>query len=149
MKVGIHQEGISDILKAVTLEDFERNVMAIVEQICAEKSLKTNSGEIWAIMEYINEHCCDYEMSLEMLREQFGYGITQLSHIIKEHLGESFRTYVTTLRMKKAQELLKTGMTVADISVKVGYGSVSHFIKTFKTFYGHKPSFFRNGNRGI
>jgi AraC-like DNA-binding protein len=35
-------------------------------------------------------------------------------------------------------------MTIAEISETVGYGSVSHFIKTFRSYFGNKPSFFRD-----
>jgi YesN/AraC family two-component response regulator len=143
IKVTIHQEEISNVLKTVSPEDFKRYALIIAEQLCASESGSISDANMQPVMEYIRIHCCDYEMSLEMLREQFGFSITQLSHLIKEYAGESFRIYVTNLRMEKAMELLKTGMSVAEISSRVGYSSVSHFIKTFRSFYGNKPSFYR------
>jgi AraC-like DNA-binding protein len=144
IKFSIQQEWISNILKSTSPEDFRKNMLVIAEQLCASEPANTNGTIVRPIMDYIRAHSCDYSMSLEMLREQFGYSITQLSHMIKDFSGESFRTYVTALRMEKARELLKTDMTVAEISGMVGYGSVSHFIKTFRSHFGNKPSSFRN-----
>jgi AraC-like DNA-binding protein len=142
-KTAIQQEEINNVLKAASPEDFKRHALIIAEQLCTLGAAITSDAAMRPIMEYIRLHACDYEMSLEMLREQFGYSITQLSHMIKEYAGEPFRIHVTKLRMEKAKDLLKTGMTVAEISGQVGYGSVSHFIKTFRSFFGNKPSFYR------
>jgi AraC-like DNA-binding protein len=146
MKVNIRQERISDVLKAGSPEDFERNALSISEHICTAGPVQINDV-MRPIMEYIHSHCCDYEMSLEMLREQFGCNITKLSQMIKEYTGETFRAYVTNLRMEKAKDLLKARLTIAEISSQVGYGSVSHFLKTFRSFFGHKPSFYREHYR--
>ncbi|MDR1059410.1 MAG: helix-turn-helix transcriptional regulator [Treponema sp.] len=144
LRLEIRQKWFSDVLKADSPEEFRKNVLEISERICASKLAQSKDTSMAPIMEFIRLHSCDYEMSLEMLREQFGYSITQLSHMIKDYAGESFRNYVTTLRMEKAREFLKTDASIAEISSLIGYGSVSHFIKTFRSFYGKNPSSFRD-----
>ena len=43
-------------------------------------------------------------------------------------------------RLKKAHDLLmNTGMNVTETAFEVGYENVSHFIKAYKTKYGHTP----------
>jgi AraC-like DNA-binding protein len=140
MRININQEKISEALMAGIPAAFKEKTLVILEHICTAKTTVVNPEAMAPIMEYIRAHGCNYNMSLELLHEEFGFSITQLSHMIKSYSGESFRTYVTSIRMKKAQELLETDLPIAEIAVQVGYGSVSHFIKTFRTFYGKNPS---------
>jgi AraC-like DNA-binding protein len=148
MKATILQEQISEVLKADSPEDFKRKALIISEHLCSVESARNNEVSMVPIMEYIRLHCCDYGISLEILHEQFGFNISQLSRMINKYTGESFRSCIANLRMEKAKELLKTDATIGEISAKVGYGSVSHFIKTFKAYYGKKPTSFRSQDAG-
>lgn len=135
-------------LKQACLSDSTKKFMeisdAILSQLCAPQSPNCEEQDIQKIILFIHEHCCDYNMSLDLIQEKFGYSISQLSAMIKEYLGESFRSYLISLRMEKAKNLLKTELRVAEISEQVGYSSVSHFMKTFRNYFGEKPSYFRN-----
>lgn len=62
----------------------------------------------------------------------------QLKSGFKDLYGETIKSYVTALRMKQAYALLPTH-NVNDTAAMLGYKSVSHFISTFKKFYGQTP----------
>lgn len=55
--------------------------------------------------------------------------------------GVSFTNYVRIIRLKKAIELMKTGdYSLLDISIKVGFSSLSYFSKSFKQQFNITPS---------
>lgn len=62
----------------------------------------------------------------------------ELKKGFKEIYGESIRKYTIELRMKKAYVLLKTHR-VNDTAEILGYKNASHFINTFKKYYGETP----------
>ncbi|QNA45873.1 helix-turn-helix domain-containing protein [Lacibacter sediminis] len=52
--------------------------------------------------------------------------------------------WIRKKRLEKAQELLSsTNMTVTDICYTLGFESVAHFSRLFKSHFGHPPSEFR------
>ncbi len=67
-----------------------------------------------------------------------------VSKYIKEKSGVTFCENVQKIRMKKAEELLKTtNMTVETIAGKSGYPSVEHFNRKFRKIHGLTPVQFR------
>ena len=62
----------------------------------------------------------------------------------KQHTGENFSDYLTSLRVQTAQDLLHTTiLRIADIAARVGYGTASHFISVFKSACGVTPTEYR------
>lgn len=71
------------------------------------------------------------------------------SRTLRRHLdaeGVSFRQLVDEIRMALAEEMLGIpGMTMEDISARLGYSEVSNFLHAFKRCKGQTPSQFRKG----
>lgn len=95
------------------------------------------------VMDYLNAHFCDYDITLQQVAEATGIGINRAGTILREETGHSFKTVLTQLRMDRAKELLRTGMSVSDVASGVGYGSASYFIKVFKSSEGITPDAYR------
>lgn len=66
---------------------------------------------------------------------------SQLKKGFKTLYGKTIGQYVIDLRMKKALTLLERHQ-VNEMAELLGYKSVSHFINTFKKFYGESPKRF-------
>ena len=67
-----------------------------------------------------------------------------LSRIIKKNTGSTFKELLQSKRLNKAQELLKnTDISIADISVMVGYDNTSFFHRLFRRNFGCSPGNFR------
>ena len=78
------------------------------------------------------------------------YQLTHLgtSDYFKKEEGESYISYLTGVRMKKAAELLKTtDEKTYVIAAKVWYDEPNYFSYVFKKRYGVSPNKFR-GKRG-
>ncbi|MBR2377243.1 MAG: helix-turn-helix transcriptional regulator [Clostridia bacterium] len=62
----------------------------------------------------------------------------------KESLNKSPVQFRNELRLKKSKTYLEYGdISVQEISDTLGYATVSHFIKEFKTYYGFSPLKYR------
>jgi len=59
-------------------------------------------------------------------------------------MGFSFVEYLNGVRIKEAQNLLlKTDMSIVDISQTVGYKSLTHFGRVFKNVTGSSPRHYK------
>jgi AraC-like DNA-binding protein len=68
-----------------------------------------------------------------------------LSRLFRQHYGESFQAYLQSLRLQKAEELLRESrLPVASISRRVGYRDVSRFGQHFKRRFGKSPVRYRD-----
>jgi AraC family transcriptional regulator, regulatory protein of adaptative response / methylphosphotriester-DNA alkyltransferase methyltransferase len=69
----------------------------------------------------------------------------QLQRVFTEVHGSTFRTTLRSIRMARAQDLLRTDMPIADIARKVGYTQPAQFAKAFRRTFGQSPTEFRTG----
>lgn len=100
------------------------------------------------VMDYLNSHFSDYDISVQQVAEAVGIGINRTSAIIREETGHSFKTVLTQLRISQAKKLLASGTSVADVASQVGYNSASYFIKVFKSSEGITPDAYRKSRYG-
>ena len=64
--------------------------------------------------------------------------------LFKQYFGHSFVTYLTDLRMKKAEDLMRTSsLSIKKIGRIVGYPDPNYFTKVFRRVRGVSPSEFR------
>ena len=84
------------------------------------------------------------EISLTELADSVNLSVWRLSHIFQSDLGMSPIKYLKLLRMEKAKNLLeKSGLSVKEITYRVGINDESHFTRDFKKVYGKAPSHYR------
>lgn len=120
---------------------FEFSDQDLIYDIAQSSNLKASQ-----MKRYITEHCST--ITLEELADHFFMSKAYASRYIKENLHENYSLIVEKARMNKAKEyLLKTDLSVVEISQKVGYSSQSYFISIFHTLCGISPLQFRLSNR--
>ena len=67
-----------------------------------------------------------------------------LSRMLKKNTGQTFKELLQTKRLSKASDLLKnTDISIADISVLVGYDNTSFFHRLFRRVYNMSPRDYR------
>lgn len=80
-------------------------------------------------------------LSLDELSKLSGRSLSAFKREFQEKYKASPAAWIKEKRLDHANFLLKnTRQNVAEISLLVGYESVSHFIKAFKERYGHTPN---------
>ena len=81
-------------------------------------------------------------VTMKSLAEEFHYNESYLSALISEKTGQTFTSLMRTLRLSRAEEILRTTPTIklADVCERVGYNDTVRFIKDFKEKYGVTPA---------
>ncbi|TGL52473.1 AraC family transcriptional regulator [Leptospira wolffii] len=64
--------------------------------------------------------------------------------IFKSVYGMTPHRYLTFVRIDRAKRMLKEGVSVSEVSARIGFESTSTFSGTFKKYAGLSPSSFRS-----
>lgn len=93
------------------------------------------------ITQYIQYNYCT-RLSLNDLSEHFGYTASYINRIFKKELGVSPLQYITTLKIEKAKELLRspTPLDIREIAAAIGYEDARYFSRVFKNETGMTPT---------
>lgn len=84
------------------------------------------------------------DLSVEHLCKQFYLSRKQLNTLFLKNVNESPKKYVNHQRILKARDMLITTDKSSDqIAEAVGINDYNYFIKVFKAFDSHTPSFYR------
>lgn len=142
-------EQISMLLTISDAQSVHYALLQLIPSMCAHAQSLSSRAVVSAsglVMEYIHHHFCEYDISAQSIAEAVGIGINRTTAIIKEATGQSCKSYLIRLRLDKAKALLlESDAPISDICCQVGYNSVSHFIKVFKSTTGKTPDAFRRG----
>ncbi len=86
----------------------------------------------------------DDDGNVDALASRLGVGERQLRRLFREHLGASPITVAQTRRVLFAKQLIhETGMSMVDVALAAGFGSLRRFNQTFRALYGRPPSALR------
>ena len=102
----------------------------------------TESENLIPIFRYMQEN---YKtVTLGSMSGYFHYSERHMKRVIKKYTGYSFSENIMRIRMAQARHLLmKTALSVAEVSEEVGYADVSSFRYAFKKYYHVSPKEFR------
>jgi signal transduction histidine kinase/DNA-binding response OmpR family regulator len=91
----------------------------------------------------IEEQLSDPDLNVENLGQQISLSRTQLYRKVKSLTNCSPNELLRIIRLKKAYHLLSTtGLTISEVTYRVGFTSPSYFTKCFKEYYNESPSDF-------
>jgi transcriptional regulator GlxA family with amidase domain len=85
------------------------------------------------------------ELSLAEMAQSVNLSVWRLCHIFKSDVGMPPIRYLRQLRMERAKDLLESSfLSVKEIAYQVGLSDESHFVRDFKSTYGHSPAHYRS-----
>lgn len=91
------------------------------------------------LLEYIQSHIADSQLSLERIAQHFNHHKIYLNRIFKEKLGISIYQYILMSRVSMAKRLLEESSDVQYCCEACGFNDYNNFIRTFKRFTGKPP----------
>ncbi|GAB4410792.1 MAG: hypothetical protein OHK0032_06590 [Thermodesulfovibrionales bacterium] len=95
------------------------------------------------IATYIEEKYME-GLTLDKLAAMAGMNKFRLCRAFKGRFGQTFKSYLNSVRIKNAAELLKSpDLSISEIAYIAGYGSIVHFERIFKERYGISPVEYR------
>ena len=96
-------------------------------------------------LEYIDRYYAKQELSLESVSDVLGLNSTYFCRLFKRITGRGFTEYLNFVRITKSEELLQnTSLSILDISLEVGFSSVSYYNRVFKKMKNCTPSVYRS-----
>jgi transcriptional regulator GlxA family with amidase domain len=121
----------------------ECSMVAVVSQlrpyVRSKRSVATvSSAKIKRAQDYIQEHCAR-NISLRALAAQVELSPYHLVRSFRKHYGIPPHVYLMQARVERAQLLLRSGMSLAEVAIRTGFVDQSHFTRHFKRFSGVTP----------
>ncbi|WP_326520624.1 helix-turn-helix domain-containing protein [Xanthomonas sp. 3058] len=98
---------------------------------------------------HLGEHYAE-PLTLGDLARQAHVSQSHLGFLFREELGTTFKPLLQRLRIQKAKELLhaQQKLRITEVALKVGFGDLSHFEKSFRRLVGICPRQFRKTHGG-
>lgn len=99
------------------------------------------------IVVYINNNYMS-NLTLESVSKNFYISPFYFTRIFKKVTGFTFIEYLNNIRTKEAMRLLReTKLNIREVGEMVGFGSISHFGRIFKSITGDSPLKYRQKNK--
>lgn len=112
---------------------------------CAQNAQddKVSNGYVEQIQNYVRQHYIDGFTSVQV-QEACGLSYKYAGTLFKEVTGQTIKEYQCTLRLRKAEQLLKeTNKSIAEIAQLTGFSDVFYFSKIFHRKKGCSPGEYR------
>ena len=95
------------------------------------------------IIEYLDDHYQD-DIAMKNLTDALRLSREHLTRIFREHMGTSYKKYVTRLRMYHAYTLVTgSDLSIIEIAMRCGFSDCRAFIASFRGIYGTTPGKYR------
>jgi len=112
---------------------------------CAQNAQddKVSNGYAEQIQNYVRQHYIDGFTSAQ-IQESCGLSYKYAGTLFKEVTGQTIKEYQCTLRLRKAEQLLKeTNKSITEIAQLTGFSDVFYFSKIFHRKKGCPPGEYR------
>lgn len=146
------QEGFDYLLKPLQLPE----VQLVLEKLAGRLTKKYPMKDILSrddeqinpqfleLISYVEKHFWE-KFTLEQLAKRFGLSAGYICNLFAAKYNTTLTCYVTGLRMKRAEDLMREGNTaLKNIAIDCGYKDYFYFNKVFKGHYGMAPSQYLN-----
>lgn len=108
-----------------------------------EEGYQSEKLQVQAMVKYIQEHYAQ-PLTLQVLSGEFKMSESYISSLIKKRTGKGFSEHLVEIRIRKAQEYLRTtNDSIERIAERVGYPDYFYFTKVYKKATGISPAAYR------
>ncbi|ASA23268.1 AraC family transcriptional regulator [Paenibacillus donghaensis] len=136
------------LLVCSTRGEFRQELTELIRMACSKASEKltliSNTGIGEEVSAYVEQQYADTNLSVSMIGAHFGITPQYVSRLFKEQTGQGLHDYISRIRTAEAKLLLQDGVTIEEISSRVGFSSSSAFIRVFKKYEGITPGRYKN-----
>jgi AraC-like DNA-binding protein len=123
-----------------TAEEVRRFFLSQAEAVGKAKS-DSDEGLIGRIVSYIEEHYTDVSLNLSYMAAAFSMKESFLYHFMMTRMESSFAQYLESYRLERARSIFaEAQISIAEVTLLVGYASPQTFRRAFQKRYGILPS---------
>jgi AraC family L-rhamnose operon regulatory protein RhaS len=126
------------------LETLEKQRVALDEKLSsARRSVQLFLADL--------DNCIEHDWTLAEMASSCELGRTRFAQYCQEITNMSPTEYLTSLRMRRAAELLRDApdLNITDIAFRCGYESSQYFSAAFAKYHKLSPRAFRSGLRSV
>ena len=116
---------------------------------CQPKNEITSLPENILMLQHYIDHNFSRISSVSQVAEHFFYSREYVSRLFKKHFDTTISDYIMKRRIAESQLLIMQGLPLIDVAYQVGFGSLSTFIRTFRTVTDMTPSAYRKMRKNI
>lgn len=99
------------------------------------------------IMEVINKHIDDSDLTVDMIASEVGISRIHLHRKMKELTNQSPHVFIRNVRLKQAARLLQDPrQSISEVTFACGFSNISSFPTIFKNAYGVPPREYQQRN---
>ena len=125
------------------LENWTFNLLKGAGELLESESMNGRRDLIAEAKAYIQEHFTG-NITLNEIAEKFYVNPYYFSQLFKKKTGTTYQKYLTELRIRRAETLLRTtDLRVYEICEQVGYTDPNYFSRLFERSTGRKPAAYR------
>ncbi len=110
----------------------------LFKQYIKESNKKVEDKVFKKIINYLNENYQE-NISLEQLSKKFELNSFYIIRLFKSELNLSPHAYLLNIKINKAKEFLRRGMSIVDTALECGFSDQSHFHKNFVKIVATTP----------
>lgn len=114
-------------------------LMLILYRLEREGKLRYADFPFAGIERYVYDHLRE-NLTVEALAEHYGYTRSHFTRIFRDTINLSPGEYLRVLRMSRASNLLRNGMSIGEVCEELGYTDRKVFSRAFSTYHGISPS---------
>lgn len=115
----------------------------------SQNNNNSDNRRIKMVMQHILNHYAE-PLSVKDMAKMVKLSPLYFGALFKQETGQTFRQYLTTIRINQAENLLLSGMyNVSEVSAECGFSDVFYFSKVFKEHRGISPSEILNSKKLI
>lgn len=124
--------------------EYEENFILLVSYLLKhyafnDLDIKDISSNIKNSIDYIHNYYLE-DISLDVLADISGISKYHFIKVFHEKTEITPHQYIINLRLEYALSLIKEKIPLVEVAFKCGFSDQSHFIRTFKKYYGITPS---------
>ena len=130
--------------RRLSVEEIKNHFNTTADSICTsilqeQKENEKNNHLSKRVEVYIQDNYWNQDLNISIVAQYFDITPSYLSAIYKKQTGMSLLGYINTLRMDRAEELLKENYSVVEVAQMTGFRDSGTFIRGFKKKKGVTP----------
>lgn len=141
-------DALESTLMAITsMAELRRTSLQILNRVLVFRDAQNKHPHVKLIQQartHIDQNFADPDLSLNTIAALVGLSPSHFSVVFGQVMNQTFRDYLTDVRIQRAKELLRTTtLTINDIAYRVGYSAPHYFSHVFRKVTGATPTEFR------
>ena len=142
-------QGIDELLARITnLDKIKGELRRIFEMAINFRNSRMNPESTLIIQQaqaYLESNFSDSDLQMSKVAQKYNLSTGHFSTSFHHEVGETFRDYLSRLRINRAKELLRTtNLKVAEVAYQSGFSDSHYFSTVFKKKTGLTPRQFRD-----